>query len=94
MTIHDFDMARFLLGEEPVSVSATAAVLVDKSVGDALRQRIHTSADEVVFPESLETEQGAKLPDRKAIRFPGVRAYLNDTLKDTRRRYQKRFLEL
>jgi myo-inositol 2-dehydrogenase / D-chiro-inositol 1-dehydrogenase len=35
MTIHDFDMARFLLGEEPMSVNATAAVLVDKSVGEA-----------------------------------------------------------
>ena len=35
MTIHDFDMARFLLGEEPISVNATAAALVDKSVGDA-----------------------------------------------------------
>lgn len=35
MTIHDFDMARFLLGEEPVSVSAHAAVLVDKAIGDA-----------------------------------------------------------
>jgi myo-inositol 2-dehydrogenase/D-chiro-inositol 1-dehydrogenase len=35
MTIHDFDMARLLLREEPISVNATAAVLVDKSVGDA-----------------------------------------------------------
>lgn len=35
MTIHDFDMARFLLGEDPVSVSATAAVLVDKAIGEA-----------------------------------------------------------
>jgi myo-inositol 2-dehydrogenase/D-chiro-inositol 1-dehydrogenase len=35
MTIHDFDMARFLLGEEPVAVSATAAVLVDKAIGAA-----------------------------------------------------------
>jgi myo-inositol 2-dehydrogenase/D-chiro-inositol 1-dehydrogenase len=35
MTIHDFDMARFLLGEEPVSVAATAAVLIDKAIGDA-----------------------------------------------------------
>jgi myo-inositol 2-dehydrogenase / D-chiro-inositol 1-dehydrogenase len=35
MTIHDFDMARFLLGEEPVSVSATAAVLVDPAIGAA-----------------------------------------------------------
>jgi myo-inositol 2-dehydrogenase/D-chiro-inositol 1-dehydrogenase len=35
MTIHDFDMARFLLGEEPITVSATAAVLVDKAIGAA-----------------------------------------------------------
>jgi myo-inositol 2-dehydrogenase/D-chiro-inositol 1-dehydrogenase len=34
MTIHDFDMARFLLGEEPVSVSAHAAVLVDAKIGE------------------------------------------------------------
>ncbi len=35
MTIHDFDMARFLLGEEPISVTAAAAVLVDKAIGEA-----------------------------------------------------------
>ena len=33
MTIHDFDMARFLLGEEPIAVSAHASVLVDKAIG-------------------------------------------------------------
>jgi len=33
MTIHDFDMARFLLGEEIDSVLATAAVLVDPEIG-------------------------------------------------------------
>jgi len=32
MTIHDFDMARFQLGEEPVSVSVTAAALVSPTV--------------------------------------------------------------
>ena len=32
MTIHDFDMARFLLGEEPVSVSAVGSVLTDPEV--------------------------------------------------------------
>ncbi|MBO9475742.1 inositol 2-dehydrogenase [Shimia sp. R10_1] len=32
MTIHDFDMARFLLGEEVVQVYATAAALVDPSI--------------------------------------------------------------
>ncbi len=35
MTIHDFDMARFLLGEEIASVFATAAVLVDPEIGKA-----------------------------------------------------------
>jgi myo-inositol 2-dehydrogenase / D-chiro-inositol 1-dehydrogenase len=35
MTVHDFDMARFLLGEEPVLVSAVASVLVDPEIGRA-----------------------------------------------------------
>ena len=35
MTIHDFDMARFLLGEEIAEVSAMAAVLVDPAIGAA-----------------------------------------------------------
>jgi myo-inositol 2-dehydrogenase / D-chiro-inositol 1-dehydrogenase len=32
MTIHDFDMVRFILGEEPVTVTATAATLVDPAI--------------------------------------------------------------
>ena len=35
MTIHDFDMARFLLGEEIETVVARAAVLVDPAIGEA-----------------------------------------------------------
>lgn len=35
MTIHDFDMARFLLGAEPQEVCATASVLVDDAIGKA-----------------------------------------------------------
>ena len=35
MTIHDFDMARFLLGEEIVEVSAQASCLVDCAIGEA-----------------------------------------------------------
>lgn len=34
MTIHDFDMARFLLKEEPVRVCATASVLIDRKIGE------------------------------------------------------------
>ena len=35
MMIHDFDMARFLLGEEPVVVHALGGALVDKAIGEA-----------------------------------------------------------
>ncbi|WP_407049543.1 inositol 2-dehydrogenase [Methyloraptor flagellatus] len=35
MTIHDFDMARWLLGEEPDTVLAAASVLVDPAIGTA-----------------------------------------------------------
>lgn len=34
MTIHDFDMARWLLGEEPVQVSATASRLIDPTLAE------------------------------------------------------------
>jgi myo-inositol 2-dehydrogenase/D-chiro-inositol 1-dehydrogenase len=33
--IHDFDMARFLLGDEPVAISAMGSALVDSAIGDA-----------------------------------------------------------
>jgi myo-inositol 2-dehydrogenase/D-chiro-inositol 1-dehydrogenase len=35
MMIHDFDMARFLLGEEPIAISAMGSALVDEAIGDA-----------------------------------------------------------
>lgn len=35
MTIHDLDMARFILGEDPVSVSAHGSCLVDESITKA-----------------------------------------------------------
>jgi len=35
MAIHDFDMARWLLGDEPVEVFASASCLVDPAIGEA-----------------------------------------------------------
>lgn len=35
MMIHDFDMARFLLGDEPVEVHAVGSALVDPEIGKA-----------------------------------------------------------
>ena len=36
MTIHDFDLARFMLGEEPVEVFAVAGALIDPELGAEL----------------------------------------------------------
>ena len=35
MMIHDLDMARFLLGEEPLEVHAVGSCLVDRTIGEA-----------------------------------------------------------
>jgi myo-inositol 2-dehydrogenase/D-chiro-inositol 1-dehydrogenase len=35
MMIHDFDMANFLMGEAPVTVSAVGSCLVDPEIGKA-----------------------------------------------------------
>ena len=35
MTIHDFDMARWLLGEEPAEIYACGVALVDPAIGEA-----------------------------------------------------------
>ena len=35
MMIHDFDMARWLLGEEPAEIFAAASVLIDPAIGEA-----------------------------------------------------------
>ncbi|MDQ1000763.1 myo-inositol 2-dehydrogenase/D-chiro-inositol 1-dehydrogenase [Neobacillus niacini] len=35
MTIHDFDMARYIMGSEVIEVSAYGAVLVDPAIGEA-----------------------------------------------------------
>ena len=35
MTIHDFDMVRFLSGDEVESVYAVGGVTVDKAIGEA-----------------------------------------------------------
>jgi len=38
MTIHDFDLARFMLGEEPVEVAAIAGALNDPALGKELSE--------------------------------------------------------
>jgi myo-inositol 2-dehydrogenase / D-chiro-inositol 1-dehydrogenase len=38
MTIHDFDLARFMLGEEPTEVFALGNALIDPALGAALKE--------------------------------------------------------
>jgi len=38
MTIHDFDLARFMLGEEPTEVFAVGGALIDPALGAALNE--------------------------------------------------------
>ena len=38
MTIHDFDLARFMLGEEPTEVFAVASALIDPALGAELNE--------------------------------------------------------
>ena len=39
MTIHDFDLARFMLGDEPTEVFATGSALVDPTIGPEFDDR-------------------------------------------------------
>ncbi len=66
MTIHDFDMARFLLGSEVVEVYTSSAVLVDPAIGEAatstpalrpahLRQRRSASSTIAAAPSTATT---------------------------------------
>jgi myo-inositol 2-dehydrogenase/D-chiro-inositol 1-dehydrogenase len=54
MTIHDFDTARWLLGEAPVTVFARAAVLIDQAIGEAgdvdtARTLLRTASGKLAF---------------------------------------------
>ncbi len=72
MTIHDFDMARFLLGERVASVSAHAAVLVDPEIGkagdfDSVTVILETkSGKQAVISNSRRATYGYDQPHRSA----------------------------
>ncbi|HDM8195310.1 TPA: inositol 2-dehydrogenase [Vibrio harveyi] len=48
MTIHDLDMARFILGEDPITVTAHGSCKVDPAIGEA--GDIDTSVVTLTFP--------------------------------------------
>ena len=63
MTIHDFDMARFILGEEPVSVMATGSRLVDP----ALMERLNDFDTVTVVMATASGKQAIITNSREAL---------------------------
>jgi myo-inositol 2-dehydrogenase/D-chiro-inositol 1-dehydrogenase len=91
MTIHDFDMARWLLGEEPVEVSAMASCLVDPAIGragdyDTLMVILETASGRQCHISNCR--QAAYGYDQRIEAFGSAGMLLNDNLRpSTLRRY-------
>jgi myo-inositol 2-dehydrogenase/D-chiro-inositol 1-dehydrogenase len=91
MTIHDFDMGRWLLGEEPTQIMAAASCLVDPSIGAA--------GDYDTLMVTMQTESGRQCHinncrqavygyDQRLEVFGSLGMALNDNLRpSTLRRY-------
>ena len=93
MVIHDFDMGRFLLGEEPVEIQATSSCLVDNSIaalGDADTVMIimrTASGKQCHINCCRETAYGY---DQRFEIFGSLGMLLNDNVRaDTVRRYSR-----
>ena len=97
MTIHDFDMARWLLGEEPVEVSAAAGCLVDPAIGragdfDTLMVILQTAGGRQCHINNCR--HAAYGYDQRFEVFGSLGMLLNDNLRPTTlRRYAARETE-
>jgi len=91
MVIHDFDMARYLLGEEPVAVVATASCLVDPAIGslgddDTVMVLLRTASGRQCHINACRSASYGY--DQRFEVFGSAGMLLNDNLRpDTVRRY-------
>jgi myo-inositol 2-dehydrogenase / D-chiro-inositol 1-dehydrogenase len=98
MTIHDFDMARWLLGEEPREVFATANTLVDPEIGaagdfDTLMVVMRTASGRQCHINNCR--QASYGYDQRIEVFGAEGMLLNDNLRpSTLRRYDARQTEV
>ena len=98
MTIHDFDMARWLLGEEPREISATASTLVDPAIGtagdfDTLMVTMRTASGRQCHINNCR--QAAYGYDQRIEVFGSGGMLLNDNLRpSTLRRYDAHATEI
>jgi myo-inositol 2-dehydrogenase/D-chiro-inositol 1-dehydrogenase len=79
MMIHDFDMARWLLNEEPIEVFAAASVLVDPAIREA------GDVDTAVV--TLRTQSGALCQISNSRRALIVNRHRTGTPSDFRSNY-------
>jgi myo-inositol 2-dehydrogenase/D-chiro-inositol 1-dehydrogenase len=93
MMIHDFDMARWLLGEEPTEVTAIASCLVDPGIGsagdyDTLMVNMKTASGRQCHINNCR--QSAYGYDQRLEVFGSRGMVLNDNLRPTTlRRYNE-----
>lgn len=90
MTIHDFDMARWLLGDEPVEVFATASRLVDASLAqhndyDTLMVVMRTADGKQCHINNCR--QAAYGYDQRMEAFGSAGMLCNDNLRPTTLRH-------
>lgn len=86
MTIHDFDMGRWLLGEEPIAVTAIASRLVDASIAevddfDTVMVLMHTASGRQCHINCCR--QAAYGYDQRFEIFGSRGMLLNDNLRPT-----------
>jgi myo-inositol 2-dehydrogenase/D-chiro-inositol 1-dehydrogenase len=86
MTIHDFDLARFLLGEEPVEALATASCIVDPAIGkagdfDTLMVILKTASGKQAHINN--SRQAVYGYDQRAEVFGSKGMLMNDNLRAT-----------
>jgi len=93
MMIHDFDMARWLLGEEPAEISALASCLVDPAIGrsgdyDTLMVILQTASGRQCHINNCR--QAVYGYDQRVEVFGSAGMLLNDNLRPTTlRRYRE-----
>src|SRR5260370_25925057 len=86
MMIHDFDMARWLLGEEPVSIHSRGSCLVDPEIGKlgdidtACVTLVTSSGKQVVILNSRRTAYGF---DQRIEAFGSMGMVMSDNPKAT-----------
>src|SRR3546814_2228264 len=97
MAIHDFDMARWLLGEEPVEIYAAGACLIDPAIAaagdiDTAKTVLRTASGKLCL---ISNSRRSGYGDRKSTRLnPVTNAHLVCRLLLEKKKYKQHTLHI